>query len=147
MSLNLSQFMYYICFDSLAIRLRSKDHEHLIPIPVNPDYRVSIYCCTGFTNLNWKNLQVHLSWMEKAKRFNCWKVIFFQFGNSFVFFYFDAPSHQNTFKKLYTSDFWTVMGTTDPIVDITNKDKQHQLGGTNNILLFLWPGVHFIKLK
>ena len=30
------------CFDSLANRLRSKDLKHLIPIPENPDYRVSI---------------------------------------------------------------------------------------------------------
>ena len=27
----------------LAIRLWSKDLKHLIPIPVNPDYRVGIY--------------------------------------------------------------------------------------------------------
>ena len=31
------------CFDSLAISLQSKDFEHLIPRPENPDYRVSIY--------------------------------------------------------------------------------------------------------
>ena len=32
-----------LSFDSLVIRLRSKDFKYLIPIPVNPDYRVSIY--------------------------------------------------------------------------------------------------------
>ena len=31
------------CFDSLAIRLQSKDFKHLIPRPENPDYRVNIH--------------------------------------------------------------------------------------------------------
>ena len=40
-----------ICFDSFAIRLRSKDLKHLIPIPVNPDYRVSIYSSDDLVKL------------------------------------------------------------------------------------------------
>ena len=32
----------------LAIKLRSEDLKHLIPIPVNPDYRVGIYVRLAF---------------------------------------------------------------------------------------------------
>ena len=34
-----------LCFDSSAIRLRSEDLKHLIPMPVYPVSRVSIYGC------------------------------------------------------------------------------------------------------